>query len=473
MGHPRLDSVIPFTRHARRETVHRDHVPRAGNGCARNGGIDATSVALSLPSSNARDAVGEMDPDPHPVHEANMTNDLSLSRRDFVAATTLGLVGFWHAASARAWGQSAPAGSSLLYVGTYTEAGRHDGVHLVRMDHRTGTLRSVGVADVGPNPSFLAIHPNGRVLYAVNEVTEMGGRATGAVGAFTIARDSGQLTRLGEQPSEGAAPCYVSLDRTARLALVANYVSGTIAVLPIDSDGTLSGATQMVQHSGTGPNAARQASAHAHCIIVHPSNHFVLAADLGVDRILLYQLDAQQGTLTHAEHGDAVMRPGSGPRHLAFHPTLPVLFVTGELDSTVTALHSDPDTGAMSPLETRSTLPDGWTGTNLTADIHVAPNGRTLYASNRGHNSIAVFSIADTSGALTLEQVISTAGDWPRNFAIDPTGRWLLVANQRSGSIVVFARDSESGRLTPTSQRIGLPNPVCLRFNPGASARAG
>jgi 6-phosphogluconolactonase len=224
-----------------------------------------------------------------------------------------------------------------------------------------------------------------------------------------------------------------------------------------------------VKHTGSGPNADRQSEPHAHCIVADPSNRFALAADLGADRVFVYRLDLDGKSLRRIEGGDAVMRPGAGPRHIAFHPTLPLVFVACELDSTVASLRFENARGALSPLETRSTVPAGWTGTNYPADIHIAPSGRTLYVSNRGHNSLAVFSVAESTGALSLVQVVSTGGDWPRNFSLDPTGRWVLVANQRSNSIVVFGRDEESGKLTPTRQRIASPSPVCLRFR----ARAG
>jgi 6-phosphogluconolactonase len=292
------------------------------------------------------------------------------------------------------------------------------------------------------------------VLYAVNELDN------GAVSAFTIDAATGALTRLNAQPSEGGAPCYVSVDRTGRAALIANYAGGNVALLPIEANGALAPA-HVVQHTGTGPNAERQEAPHAHCILPDPSNRFALAADLGADRVFVYSLDLAGKALGRV--GDAVMRPGAGPRHLTFHPSLPLVFVANELDSTVATLRFDSARGTLSPQSTSSTLPAGWTGTNYPADIHVAANGRTLYVSNRGHNSIAVFSIA-TDGALALEQVISTAGDWPRNFSLDPSGRWLLVANQRSDSVIVFARAADTGRLTLTQQRISVPTPVCLRF---------
>ncbi len=341
----------------------------------------------------------------------------------------------------------------LLYVGTYTE-----NIYLVRMDRRSGELLQVGAVKAGANPSFLSIHPNGRVLYAVNELDQ-----AGAVSAFAIERASGALTRLNEQPSGGGAPCYVSVDRSGRVALVANYGGGSVALLPLEPNGALAPA-HVIQHTGKGPNPERQEAPHAHCIIPDPSNRFALAADLGADRVFVYRLDLAGTSLRHIEEGDASMRPGAGPRHLAFHPTLPLVFVANELDSTVATLRFDSTRGALSLQGTLSTLPAGWTGTNYPADIHVAANGRTLYVSNRGHNSIALFSVADSTGALALEQVISTEGEWPRNFSLDPTGRWLLVANQRSGSVVVFARDPDSGKLTATPQRLALPSPVCLRF---------
>ena len=384
-----------------------------------------------------------------------MTDPGEMSRRDFMAASAFGLV---------ALARDSKPDDELLYVGTYTEGGRRDGIYLVRMDRRSGKLRRVGAVDAGANPSFLAIHPNGRVLYAVNEVEKYNGRASGAVSAFAIANNTGALTRLDEQPSEGGAPCYVSVDRSGRVVLVANYVGGNVVLLPIQADGSLAQVAHVEQHKGSGPNAERQEAAHAHCIVADPSNRFALAADLGVDRVFVYRLDLESKTLRHVEGGDAVMRPGAGPRHIAFHPTLPLVFVTNELDSTVATLRFDAERGALSSLNALSTLPTGWTGTNYPADIHIAPSGRTLYVSNRGHNSIAVFSVAESTGALALEQTVSTEGDWPRNFSLDPTGRWLLVANQKSGSVVVFERDQKSGRLTPTRQRIELPSPVCLRF---------
>jgi len=384
------------------------------------------------------------------------------SRREFLAASVLGLAGL-AVADFLVSGMNQME-SELLYVGTYTDDVRTDGIHLVRMDRRSGKLERVSSVGAGANPSFLAIAPNRHFLYAVNEVDKYAGKASGAVTAFAIAGE-GRLTKLGEQPSEGAAPCYVSTDSGGRVVLVANYTGGSIAVLPINSDGALGPATSVSKHKGSGPVADRQGEPHAHCIVADPSNRFVLAADLGADRVFVYRLDLERKTLQHVEGGDALMRAGAGPRHIAFHPTRPLVFVACELDSTVVTLRFDSTRGALSPVATQSTLPAGWKGTNYPADIHVAPSGNTLYVSNRGHNSIAVFSVAGSTGALSAIQVIPTGGDWPRNFSLDPSGRWLLVANQKSNSIIVFRRDEESGRLTPTQQSIALASPVCLRVS--------
>ncbi len=388
-----------------------------------------------------------------------MTKPREPSRRDFLTAAGAGVVGLARGPVRLAFGEESPVDEALLYVGTYTDANRSAGIYLLRMDRTSGRLASIASFDAGPNPSFFAIDPKSRVLYAVNEVDK------GAVGAFAIAADTGALTKLGQEASHGSAPCYVSVDKSGQVVLVANYDSGSVALLPIQTDGALSPATAVAQHMGKGPIAERQSGPHAHCIIADPSNRFALAADLGADRVYVYRLDPDRGSLRPNQGGEANMRPGAGPRHLAFHPTVPLVFVANELDSTVALLRFDAERGVLSPLETRSTLPAGWTGTNYPADIHVAPSGRTLYVSNRGHNSIAVFSVAGATDALALQQTVSTEGDWPRNFTIDPTGRWLLVANQKSNSIVVFGRDEERGTLTPTSQRIAVPSPVCLRFH--------
>src|SRR4029077_1475399 len=288
-----------------------------------------------------------------------MTHPGDLSRRDFLAASAIGLIGLARGS------ERAPDGD-LLYVGTYTAGTRAEGIYLVRMDRRSGALQRVVSVDAGPNPSFLTLHPNGRVLYAVNELEQYQGRPTGAVSACAVERATGALTRLNEQPSEGGAPCYVSVDRTGRVALVANYAGVSVALLPIQPNGALAPAAQVVPHTGKGPTPERQDAPHAHCILSDPPNRFALAADLGADRVFVYRLDLEGKSLSkvEGEGGDTVMRPGSGPRHIAFHPTLPLVFVANELDSTVGTLRFDAERGALSLLDARSTLPADWTGTN-------------------------------------------------------------------------------------------------------------
>lgn len=380
-----------------------------------------------------------------------------LTRRELIVAAAAGLVGIGvrgRPSRRDEWSHE----DQLLYVGTYTESGRTDGIFLVLMDPRTGALRQVGAVDAGANPSFLAIHPNGRWMYAVNE------RDDGGVRALSIDQHSGALTRINEQPSRGGAPCYVSVDRGGRVAFVANYGTGSIALLPIGKAGALAPAASVHQQRGTGPVSDRQDGPHAHCILTDRSNRFALATDLGADRVFVYRLDVRGGSLEHREANDARLPRGSGPRHLALHPRLPLVFVSNELSSTVTTMHFDATRGALTVLDTRATVPAGWTGANYPADIHVAPSGRTLYVSNRGHDSIAVFSIAPRTGAMEWRQAVATGGDWPRNFSLDPSGRWLLVANQRSGTVTVLSRDPASGRLAPTSRQLAIASPACVRF---------
>jgi 6-phosphogluconolactonase len=382
------------------------------------------------------------------------------TRREFLAGS---FVTFMGVAASPGMARTPLRADELLYVGTYTEGSHADGIHLVQFNTETGELRRSGVVNAGESPSFLAIHPRGHTLYAVNETTEWEGKHSGGVTAFDIAPTSGELTRIGQQASEGGAPCYISIDRAGRVALVANYVGGNVAVLPIQ-EGTLGPASYVVQHAGKGPNAERQEGPHAHCIVTDPSNRLALAVDLGVDRVLVYRLSSDGRSLQHVSGGDAVLRAGAGPRHIAFHPTLPLVYVANELDSTVSLFYLVADRGTLTHVETTSTLPAGWSGTNYPADIHIAPSGRHLYLSNRGHNSIAMFSVADRTGVPTLEQHISTEGDWPRNFSLDPTGNWLLVANQRSGSVIVLRRDQNTGRLASTGKSLAIPRAVCLRF---------
>ena len=352
----------------------------------------------------------------------------------------------------------------LLYVGTYTTDGRSKGIYLLRMSRASGALSVVGLAAATPNPSFLTLSENGRFAYAVNESDTLDGRPTGGVTAFARNRATHTLRELGSQPTGGGGPCYVTTDRSGKFLLAANYGGGSVSVFPILRDGGVGSATSFVQHHGSGPDPERQASPHAHCVIPAPSNRFVLVADLGLDRILVYGFDTRTGTLTPAPVAQGTVAPGAGPRHLAFHPNGHTLYVTNELTSTITVFRYDPVTGSLQARQTLPSVSEPTTGRNAPADIHVHPSGRFLYMSNRGHDSIASFVIDDGSGELRPLQLMSTGAKWPRNFAIDASGEFLLVANQRSDDIHSFRIDTRTGRLTATNQSVSLPAPVCIRF---------
>ena len=364
---------------------------------------------------------------------------------------------------------SGPQGQANLkamrvYVGTYTGP-KSKGIYMLRLDLATGALGAPEVAGETTSPSFLAIHPTRRFMYAVSEVWGPAGKAGGAVSAFAVAPDTGVLTFLNKQSSGGVGPCFVAVDKEGRNALAANYGSGAVCVLPIGQDGRLAEATAVIQHKGSGPNAKRQSGPHAHSINLDPTGRFAPAADLGLDKILIYKFDAAKGTLEPNDPPSASVAPGAGPRHLAFHPGGRFAYVINEMGGTVTAFAWDGARGTLSELQTVSTLPPDFRGENSTAEVQVHPSGRFLYGSNRGHDSIAVFAIAD-DGRLKPLGHQPTQGKNPRNFGIDPTGTWLLAANQNSDSIVVFRIDPQTGGLRPTGQAVSVPSPVCVKFVP-------
>ena len=331
-------------------------------------------------------------------------------------------------------------------------------------DAESGESKPLGLAAETANPSFLAVDPGERFLYAVSELTQYEGASSGAVASFAIDRANGKLSAINEVASRGAHPCYLSLDKTGKYVLVANYTGGSVAVFPVRKDGGLGDATAFVQHVGSGENPVRQEGPHAHWIETTPDNRFVLVADLGLDEILVYRFDANRGTLTPNDPPFTKVEAGAGPRHVAFHPNGKVLYLIDELASTVTVFSFDPSTGTLHSLQSLSTVPSEFTGNNDTAEIHVHPNGKFLYASNRGHDSIAVFSIDQMTGNVTLVGHVSTQGKTPRNFELDPTGTRVLVANQDSGDVVFFNIDESTGHLTATGQQLKVPFPVSLRF---------
>jgi 6-phosphogluconolactonase len=343
--------------------------------------------------------------------------------------------------------------------GTYTD-GDSEGIYTCSYDAKRGEVRQVDVEDAGPNPSFLAFHPDGKHFYAVNEVEN------GAVTALSIDRETGAVTAQNQVVTGGGAdPCYCAVDKTGSYLLVAHYTGGAVAVIPILDDGRVGEPTQIVKHEGAGPNEERQASAHPHCIRPGPQNRFVYVPDLGTDRVVIYEFDDDTGELKSAADPLSVP-PGSGPRHIDFHPTDDRAYLLYELDSKLVELDQDPDTGALNAIDSASTLPADFEGNNLTADIHVHGSGRYVYASNRGHNSIASFTIGEGSGGLTPIDHTSTKGEWPRNFALSPNSDHLFVENMHTNDVVTFAVDSTDGTLDPTGARTEIPSPSCLRFLP-------
>jgi 6-phosphogluconolactonase len=361
---------------------------------------------------------------------------------------------------------AAAAEKFRVYVGTYTQ-GASKGIYLLELDLASGSLTSKGLAVESVNPSFLAVHPSRRFLYAVGEVGDFQGEKSGAVSAFTVDAASGTLSLLNQQSSRGQGPCYVAVDRTGKNALVANYGSGSVACLPISGDGRLKPASAFVQHAGSVALPKRQQGPHAHSINLDAANRFAIAADLGLDKLLVYRFDAASGSLTPNDPPFTRVAPGSGPRHFAFHPDGKHAYVINEITLTVTAFDYDADRGVLGDIQTISTLPEGTQGKGLsTAEVQVHPSGKFLYGSNRGHNTIAIFAIDPSSGRLTAVGHASTEGKTPRNFGIDPTGRYLLAANQGSNSVVVFRIDPQTGRLQPTGQSVEVPVPVCVKFVP-------
>jgi 6-phosphogluconolactonase len=359
----------------------------------------------------------------------------------------------------------------LLYVGTYTR-GKSEGIYRLTMNSETGELTLRGVAAKLDSPSFLAIHPNRGYLYAVNEISDLNGRKTGGVSALAIEPFDGSLTLLNQQPSGGAGPCHLVVDPSGKNVLVANYGGGSVASLPIQSDGQLSAPASVIQHTGSSVNPNRQKEPHAHSINLDEVGRFAFAADLGVDKIFVYRFDAESGKLTPHDPPAATVAPGSGPRHFAFHPSGKFAYVINEMLLTVTAFAYDPKHGALQEIQTISTLPPN---TEIqgkgysTAEVVAHPSGKFLYGSNRGHDTITAFAIDSQTGKLTRIENEPTQGRTPRNFALDPTGRWLLAENQDSGTIVVFAIDPNTGELNATGAKAEVPNPVCIRFVPPAN----
>ncbi len=358
------------------------------------------------------------------------------------------------------------AAKHLLYVGTYTGP-KSEGIYAFRYDDATGKAVPLGLAAKSSNPSFLAIHPNGRFLYAVNETDQWQGKPGGSVTAFAIDSGTGQLRELSQQSTMGGSPCHLSVDASGHHVLVANYGGGSVLSLPIQPDGSLAKHTFFSQHTGSSVNSARQKEPHAHSVNLSPNNRFAYVADLGTDRIHHYAFDPAKGLTAATPTLDTRLAPGSGPRHFSFSPDGLHAYVINEMTCTVTGFRHEPATGTLSEVGSVSTVPAGTDMNGVsTAEVRVHPSGKFVFGSNRGHDSIAVFARDTASGKLTPVEVRKMGGQTPRNFTIDPSGKFLLAAGQSSHDIHSFQIDAKTGQLTPTGQRWEVGSPVCLRFVP-------
>ena len=386
-----------------------------------------------------------------------------LARREFLKVAGVGTMGLAlpDLAFAGVWAPGRP-GELLVYVGTYT-SGKSEGIYLYRLNLSSGELNHVATTKGVKDPSYLVMSPSRRYLYAVNEVEEFAGKKSGALSAFAMDQRTGDLRLLNQQPSLGGSPCYVTVDRTGKCVLVANYSGGNVAVLRVLRDGSLGEATDVKQNEGSSINTERQQGPHAHCVELHPTNRFAYVCDLGADKIMIFRFDRRQGKLVPGKTPWVKAKPGAGPRHLTFHPSGKYAYVMNEMHVTVTAYTYSSD-GCLKEMQTVPALPREPTVEDSGADIHISPDGRILYCSNRGHDIVTAFKVNQRNGSLSFIAHEPTGGKTPRNFAIDPTGAFLLVANQRSDNIVSFRRDTKTGRLSATGHSAEVPSPVCLKF---------
>jgi 6-phosphogluconolactonase len=352
----------------------------------------------------------------------------------------------------------------MMYVGTYTtpEQSTSEGVYVYGLDTSTGNLKLKTVGKNLTNPSYLATHPQTGNVYVVHEQGTFEGKGGGGVIALAVEPESGEIRVLNKQPSGGEDPCYISIELTGRYALVANYTSGSVAMFPITADGRLGPVCSTIQHFGASIHPERQDKPHAHSILPDPSNTFAVACDLGIDKLLIYRMDLGAGELV--KHGEVGVTPGSGPRHLVFHPNGRYAYLACELNSTVLAFTWDAEGGMLEEFQNIRTLPPGYDGRNLPADIHLSPDGQYLYVSNRGHDSFACYEVSPDSGMLTLKHHTSTGGAEPRGFAIDPTGKFLISANQNSNNIITFLIDPGMGHLSRLGDETQASMPVCVKF---------
>ncbi|WP_127585499.1 lactonase family protein [Paenibacillus koleovorans] len=353
-----------------------------------------------------------------------------------------------------------PNTRTYAYIGSYAEAGT-PGLYACGYNTETGELTLIDQTDILQNPTFLAIDAPAKRLYAITEEADATGQRVGAAAAFSIDEESGRFTLLNKAVTVASPTCHIALDGTRRHLMVASYRGGMIGLSAVEPDGRVGASSDVRQHAG-GSVRPVQNQPHPHSVFPDPADRYALVPDLGLDRILVYKLDLANGKLL--PHSEAYLEPGAGPRHFAYHPSQRYGYVINELDSTVAAFAYDGEAGTLRKLQTVSTLPDGYEGSSACADIHISADGRYLYGSNRGHDSIVVYRIDESAGTLTLVEHTSTRGGHPRNFALSPDGRFLLAANRDGNNVVTFARDAETGRLQPTGHELKLSKPVCVKF---------
>ena len=363
---------------------------------------------------------------------------------------------FWLATLAIGAAQS----DYFVYVGNY-KGKDGPGIYAGRFDAATGRLAAISLAAETVNPSYLAIHPNRRFLYATNNYQ---GKGAGSVSAFAMDRHTGKLTFLNSVPTRGMDPYFLSVDKTGKAVVAVNYASGSVVLLPIKEDGSLGEVSAFLERHGSSVNPTLQSGPHPHSVGISADNRFAIVADRGADQVAVYRLDPVQGSLTPNQPPYVTAKPGAGPRHIDIHPNGKFVYVVNELNNSVTAYHYDTAKGVLKEVQTVPTVPRDFTGNNLPADVHVHPSGKFLYGSNRGHDSIAVFRIDKTDGTLKFLERVSAQGQSPRGFGIDPTGSYLIVANQTTGNLVVFRIDRKTGGLTPTGQTVEAGMPVCMQF---------
>jgi 6-phosphogluconolactonase len=356
--------------------------------------------------------------------------------------------------------QGTDADELIVFISAFAP-GNDGAIHAYRLEPDAGQLKPVHRTTDIEHPFFMAVSPDGRFLYAIHAPGKFGGESHEQVAAYQIVGRTGRLKLLNRQSALGSAACYLDVDASGKTVVVANYSTGSVASLPVHKDGSLDKASSFIQHEGSSVNPARQQGPHAHCIIVSPDNRFVYSADLGLDQVLGYRLEATTAKLSPNQPPFTKTSPGTGPRHLTFHPNGQWVYVINELHNSVTMFDYDSEPGTLTERETISTLPDGFDGTSHCADLKITPNGRFLYGTNRGHDSVAAYRIGD-AGRLTLLKIEPSLGKGPQNLAITPGGELLLCANMPGNNVVVFRIDPRTGDLTPIGRPVSMPGPSCI-----------